>query len=138
MKIEIKDYKTTRIYQNKAAREQIKRYRETYNLNNETLYLELYLYDLKHIDKSIALKANSGAALTAALLGLSFVALANNENVNRYALLANAILFIIAMIIYLSGISSQFERDKRAIRKLLKKKGYANVPEFQIETNKAE
>lgn len=120
MKPTIKSYKTTEIY--KTAKEEIKEYKEKYNLDNDSLYLALRLYDLKHLDPSIIKKASSGAQLAAILSGLSLIFVSQNAD-NKTVALINAIVFMTFFILYIGGFTNQYQNEKRAIRKILKKQG---------------
>ena len=122
MKIQAQNYKNTDIYKKATPeiKEEIKAYKEKYNLNNDYLYYALRLYDLKHIDPLIVRKASSGAQLALILTAISFIAVSANK-VDKIILFINAILFLAFLIIYLGGFSNQFQNEKRALRKLLKK-----------------
>lgn len=134
MKITPKSYKETKIYQtsNQSIKDEIKTYKQKYNLDNENLYYALRLYDLKHLDKELVRKASSGAQYAVIFSALSFVAISANNNIDRRILLINAILFLIFLVIYLGGFTNQFTKEKRALRKILKKN---NITEEFI-TNK--
>lgn len=122
MKIKAKSYKETKIYKGSSQdiKEEIKAYKDKYKLDNDNLYYALRLYDLKHIDKATNAKASSGAQYACIFSALSFVAISAN-NVDKRILLINAILFLIFLIIYLGGFTNQFTKEKRALRKILKK-----------------
>lgn len=123
MKITPKSYKETKIYQtsNQSIKGEIKAYKQKYNLDNENLYYALRLYDLKHLDKELVRKASSGAQYAVIFSALSFVAISANSNIDRRILLINAILFLVFLVIYLGGFTNQFTKEKRALRKILKK-----------------
>ena len=122
MKIQAQNYKNTDIYKKATPeiKEEIKAYKEKYNLNNDYLYYDLRLYDLINIDPVIVRKASSGAQLALILTAISFIAVSANK-VDKIILFINAILFLAFLIIYLGGFSNQFQNEKRALRKLLKK-----------------
>lgn len=122
MKIQPQNYKNTKIYKeaSPAVKQEIKDYKDKYSLDNDHLYYALRLYDLKHLDPAIVRKASSGAQFAMILTALSFIAVSAN-NVDKLILLINAVLFLAFLIIYLGGFSNQFQNEKRALRKLLKK-----------------
>lgn len=124
MKIKPKSYKETYVYRTskQAVKSDINNYKDKYDLDNEYLYYALRLYDLKHLDKDEVRKASSGAQYATIFSALSFVAISAN-NVDKRVLLINAILFLIFLIIYLGGFTNHYTNEKRALRKLLKKKG---------------
>ena len=123
MKIQIKSYKGTNIYENGKGtiKDEIKAYKERNNLDNDALYLELRLYDLKHIDPQLNKRASSGAAFAAAISGLSLIFISQSSK-NKTGMLINAIVFIVFFIMYVGGFTNQFQIEKRAIRKELKKR----------------
>lgn len=134
MKIQAKSYKETNIYKssNQSIKDEIKSYKQKYNLDNDNLYYALRLYDLKHLDKETVRKASSGAQYATIFSALSFVAISANTNIDKRILLINAILFLIFLVIYLGGCTNQFTKEKRALRKILNKN---NITEEFI-TNK--
>lgn len=122
MKIVAQNYKNTDIYKKSTPeiKEEIKAYKEKYNPDNDYLYYALRLYDLKHIDPAIVQKASSGAQFALILTTLSFIAVSANK-VDKIILLINALLFLGFLLIYLGGFTNQFQNEKRALRKFLKK-----------------
>lgn len=141
MNIVAQNYKNTDIYKKSTPeiKEEIKAYKEKYNLDNDYLYYALRLYDLKHIDPAIVRKASSGAQFALILTALSFIAVSANK-VDKTILLINALLFLAFLVIYLGGYSNQFQNEKRALRKLLRKQKVREefITKAELQAKKAE